>query len=263
MLFYLIFLRFLMTVFIFVASDDGALWFVPGGGELQEVMPGFVKGKLMEEEDFSGSLDNWMREGKVNAEVRNGCLFFESLDSIVENPKGNIWWRVDLHEPYAVEFDYKSLSTHGLTMIFWNATELDGSDVFHTKRTGKYEEYINGLNAYHVSFHRFGSGVSNIRKAPGFHLVATIPDPIAPADTLWHKVMIASAGNRQRVFMDGKLVHDFIDEGSPCFNDKKWQHPTPCSDTGPVHTHGAIGIRHTQKQKALYDNFRVFRLERE
>ncbi len=232
----------------------------PPGKNVIEIMPGFVKGDLTKTEDFSNGLDDWMTEGLVKAGIINSQLYFESADSLADNPKGNIWWRVDLHEPYVLEFDYKSLSTHGLTMIFWNATEKDGSDVFHGKRTGKYEEYINGLNAYHVSFHRFGSGASNIRKAPGFHLVATAPDPIAPSDTLWHKVMIASAGNRQRVFIDDKLVHDFTDERLPCLNDKKWQHPLPCSGTGPVPSHGAVGIRHTQRQRALYDNFRVYRL---
>lgn len=228
------------------------------------VMPGYVKGKLMEAEDFNDGLVRWMPEGKVVARIESGRLFFESRDKTVDNPKGNIWWRVDVHEPFALEFDYKSLSKNGLTMIFWNATERDGREVFSVQRTGRYEEYINGMHAYHVSFHRFGSGVSNIRKAPGFHLVSSVPDPVAPGDTRWHHFVIASAGNRQRVIMDGKLVHDFTDEGLPCLNDKEWQHPLPCRGTGPVPVHGAIGIRHTQKQKALYDNFKIYRLrERE
>ena len=223
-------------------------------------MPGYSKGSLLASEDFSEGLANWIAEGKVRAVIEDGRLFFESTDSVTENPKGNIWWRVNVSEPFVLEFDYKSLTDNGLTMIFWNATELDGSDVFHRKRTGKYEEYISGMHAYHVSFHRFGSGVSNIRKAPGFHLVSSVPDPVPPSDRQWHKITIAGAGNRQRVFVDGKLIHDFMDKSLPCLNDKRWQHPLPCRGTGPVPTHGAIGIRHTQKQQALYDNFRVFRL---
>ncbi len=226
----------------------------------EELIPGYVKGELMESEDFGDGLAKWMLEGKVNARVEDGKLFFESIDTVVENPKGNIWWRIDVHEPFVLEFDYKSLSKNGLSMIFWNATERDGGDVFKRKRTGRYEEYINGMHAYHVSFHRFGSGKTNIRKAPGFHLVSSAVDPIAPGDTLWHHIEIISAGKRQRVVVDGEIVHDFIDEGLPCLNDKDWQHQLPCRGTGPVPDHGAIGIRHIQKQKALYDHFRVYRL---
>lgn len=226
----------------------------------RQLMSGYTRGNLLLSENFSGGLENWMTEGKVDARIENGHLFFESADSLIDNPKGNIWWRVDVHEPFVLEFDYRSLSKNGLSMVFWNATETDGRPVFTRKRTGRYEEYISGMYAYHVSFHRFGSGKSNIRKAPGFHLVSSVPDPIAPDDTLWHKIVIASAGNWQRVFVDGELIHDFKDEGLPCLNDKSWQHRLPCEGTGPVPSHGAIGIRHTQKQKALYDNFRIYRL---
>ncbi len=224
-------------------------------------MPGFIKGDLIQSEDFLNGLGHWMLEGKVAAHIDDGHLYFESSDHPdKEVAKGNIWWRVDINEPFVIEFDYKSLTKNGLSMVFWNATERDGSDVFSQKRTGRYEEYINGLRAYHVSFHRFGSGVSNIRKAPGFHLVSSEQDPIASMDTLWHHIVIASAGIRQRVYVDGYLIHDFRDESLPCLNDKGWQHTLPCESTGPIPTHGAFGIRHTQKQKALYDNFKVYKL---
>lgn len=97
--------------------------------------------------------------------------------------------------------------------------------MFFRKRTGRYEEYINGMQAYHVSFHRFGSEKSNIRKAPGFHLVSSMPDPIAPNDTLWHRISIAGADNRQHIYVDGVLIHNFTDERESCLNDKSWQHP--------------------------------------
>ena len=226
-------------------------------------MPGYTRGELIQSEDFSKGFDHWMPEGKVAARIYDGCLLFESKNKQTENPKGNIWWRVDVNNPFVLEFDYKSLTEYGLSMVFWNATGLDGRDVFSWKRTGRYEEYINGMRAYHVSFHRFGSGKSNIRKAPGFHLVSSVLDPITPNDTLWHRIAIASAGNRQRIYVDGRLIHDFTDEGKPCLNDKSWQHPLPCKGTGGVPNHGAVSIRHTQKQKALYDNFKIYNLNKE
>ena len=221
-------------------------------------MPGYSKGKLIMSEDFSSGFENWMQEGKVAAQIHEGALLFESRDAQIENPKGNIWWKVDIASPFIMEFDYKSLTDNGLSMVFWNTTEKDGSDIFTRKRTGLYQEYINEMQAYHVSFHRFGSGKSNIRKAPGFHLVSSVPDPIAASDTLWHRITIASADNRQRIFVDGQLVHDIIDDRKPCLSDKSWQHTLPCTGTDNIPTHGAIGLRHTQKQKALYDNFKIY-----
>lgn len=228
-----------------------------------QMVPEYVKGELIESEDFSEGLKNWLLEGKVLARIDNGKLLFESFDDVTDNPKGNIWWKVDIYDPFVLEFDYRSLSENGLSMIFWNATDLDGGEVLSVKRTGRYEEYINGMHAYHVSFHRFGSGKSNIRKAPGFHLVSSVPDPIALNDSTWHRITIASKGNQQRVFVDGSLIHDFADESLPCLSKESWQHSLPCKGTGSVPFHGAIGIRHTQKQKALYDNFKVFKLIKE
>jgi hypothetical protein len=224
-------------------------------------LPGFTKSKILYSEDFSRGLKNWMIEGKVDGKIIRGKLHFESLDDIIENPKGNIWWKVNIQSPYILEFDYKSVTNHGLSMIFWNAEATNGDDVFSWKRTGKYTEYINDrLRAYHVSFHRFGSNLSNVRKAPGFHLISSVPDPIEINDTTTHRITIASTGNRQRIFVDGKLVHDFTDNGQSCISTTTWQHNLPCTGTGEIPVKGAIAIRHTQKQIAIYDNFVVYRL---
>ncbi len=221
----------------------------------------YKRGKLLFRETFSGTLSNWQSEGKVNAEIIAGKLRFESQSAVTENPKGNIWWKIDVQSPYILEFDYKSLTNFGLSMIFWNAQTLDGKSLFDEKRTGKYEEYINGnLKAYHISFHRFGSGESNIRKAPGFHLISSTTDPIKMNDTTWHRISIVSLQKRQLVFFDGVLIHQVQDNGQPCLSETSWQHQLPCKGTGEPCLGGAVGIRHTQKQIADYDNFTIYRL---
>ncbi len=221
----------------------------------------FRKGDLLFDEDFSGTLDNWMTEGKVVAKIVDGKLYFESKGAETENPKGNIWWEVKVQSPYILEFDYKSVTEYGLSMLFWNAETVDGGDLFKQKRTGNYREYINGnLRAYHFSFHRFGSGKSNIRKAPGFHLVSSAPDPVSAGDTTTHRISIVSVKNRQLIFFDGKLVHNFIDNGAPCLSTESWEHQLPCKGSGKFLSGGAVGIRHTQKQIAIYDNFKIYRL---
>ncbi len=230
-------------------------------GNTAPAIPGFEKGPLIASESFAGDLDAWLAEGEIVAHIDGGELHVESHHPHKENPKGNIWWREQFHSPYLLEFDYRSLSEHGLTMVFWNASGIDGRDLSSWPRSGNYIEYISGnLRAYHFSFHRFGSGRSNIRKAPGFHLIASVEDPVPPNDHRTHRFTIAVTGARQRIFMDGRLIHDVTDEGKPCLNRNRWQHPLPCRGTGPALLHGAFGIRVTQRQRAAFDNLEVFRL---
>ena len=225
------------------------------------LMQGYEKGAILAKENFSENLDDWLNEGKVITIIDSGQLYMESLDAEIINPKGNIWWKHNFKNPYVIEFDYQSLSDEGLTMVFWNAFGIDGKDIFSWKRTGVYEEYVNSnLTAYHCSFHRFNTGLSNIRKAPGFHLVSSVKDPIDTEDRKRHRIIIASAASWQRIFVDGHLVHDFFDEGKSCISEKEWQHPLPCKGTGSIPMHGAFGIRLTQKQKIRIDNIEVYQL---
>lgn len=227
------------------------------------LISGYEKGELIASEDFSSNLNNWLTEGKVITKIDDGKLLVESFDLQIDNPKGNIWWKKDFKNPFVLEFEYQSLSKEGLAMVFWNAFGINGEEIFTWERTGKYEEYVNSnLSAYHFSFHRFGSGISNIRKAPGFHLVSSVKDPIDVDDKEKHLIQIVSAENRQKIFVDKKLVHDFLDDSKPCINNQEWQHSLPCIGTGEIPMHGAIGIRHTQNQLAYYDNFKVYSLNK-
>ncbi len=224
-------------------------------------IPGYEVGPLIAKESFSGDLGEWLKEGEIVALIKEGKLHVESRHPHKKNPKGNLWWRKRFQSPYLIEFDYRSLSRNGLTMVFWNASGIDGRDLFSWQRSGNYIEYISGnIRAYHFSFHRFGSGVSNIRKAPGFHLLASAKDPVAPNDDRLHRFTIAVTGARQRIFVDGRLIHDIVDDRKTCLNQNRWQHPLPCLGTGPVPTQGAFGIRLTQRQRATFDNLNVYRL---
>ena len=232
---------------------------VPAGEPV--VVPGYQRGPLIAGETFSDGLDHWLAEGGIVARIREGKLLLESRKPGADNPKGNLWWRKEFREPYLIQFDYQSLSSNGLTMVFWNAHGIDGKEIFSWKRSGKYTEYVSGnLRAYHLSFHRFGSGLSNIRKAPGFHLLSAAKDPVAPDDRRVHRFRIVVTGKRHRVFVDGRLLHDILDDGKPCLNRHPWQHPLPCPGTGPASMHGAFGIRVTQRQKALFDNVQAYTL---
>ncbi|MEA2062392.1 MAG: DUF1961 family protein, partial [Gemmatimonadota bacterium] len=172
-----------------------------------------------------------------------------------------IWLRKHFSGPVRIEYDYQSATEHGLSMIWWHAHGRKGEDLFSWERDGSYEPYVSGrLNGYHISYHRFGSGASNFRKAHGFHMVATAVDPIPASDLNTHHIVIYSRDGHNRFLVDGKLVHDFHDEGKPCLEGDAWVHEFPCQGTGLALTEGKIGIRHTQRQVAYYDNFKVYRL---
>ncbi|HUU29598.1 MAG TPA: DUF1961 family protein [archaeon] len=218
------------------------------------------KSELLAREDFSGNLGDWLIEGDVQARIEDGRLRFEAAaETGVE--KGNIWWRKHFRGPIQIEYDYQSATPYGLSMVWWHAHGRGGEDLFSYERSGVYDEYVKGrMNGYHISYHRFNSGVSNLRKSYGFHLLASNSDPIPIADLEPHHIVIYNQDNRIRFEVDGKLVHDFIDKGEGCIGGKEWLHEFPCQGTGPNFTQGKLGLRHTQKQVAYYDNFRVYRL---
>jgi uncharacterized protein DUF1961 len=220
----------------------------------------WIKGELLAGEDFSVNLEDWYREGDVRAEIVDGRLRFEAT-AATDVEKGNIWWKRHFQGPILIEYDYQSATEHGLTMVWWHAHGRDGEDLLSFQRSGRYEEYVKGrMNGYHCSYHRFGSGACNLRKSYGFHMLATAEDPIPAADLDNHHIRIYNQGQRIRFEVDGRLVHDFSDLSEPCIAGEVWNHTAPCRGTGPALSEGKIGIRHTQRQVAFYDNFKVYRL---
>ena len=218
------------------------------------------KGELLAEEDFSGDLSDWHFEGDVQAGIVDGRLRFEATETS-EVTKGNIWWKKSFSGPIRIEYDYQSATEHGLSMVWWHAAGRNGEDLLSFERSGRYEDYVKGrMNGYHISYHRFGSGACNLRKSYGFHMLATAEDPIVAEDLDLHRISIYNQGNRIRFEVDGRLIHDFFDRGEPCIEGESWNHDAPCPGTGPALAEGKIGIRHTQRQAAFYDNFRVYRL---
>jgi len=248
------------SVFIILA----ALGVLPALAEAQDTsrQQQWRRGELLASEDFSGSLENWMAEGDVDARIEDGRLRFEATEN-AESKKGNIWWRRRFTGPVLIEFDYQSATAHGLTMFWFNSHGRGGADLLSIERDGRYDDYVKGsINGYHVSFHRFDSGVSNFRKSYGFHVLSSSPDPVPIDDLGKHRVQIWADGGRIRMLVDGEPVHDFVDDGKLCIEGDAWLHDYPCQGTGEVFVGGYMGVRHTQKQVAYYDNFRVYRLEK-
>lgn len=249
-----------MKAFAFIII--AALGLFTSSGEAQSTprQDKWERGELLASEDFSDGISGWKAEGDVDARVEDGRLRFEATEK-TETKKGNIWWRQRFSGPVMIEFDYQSATEHGLTMFWFNSHGRGGADLLSIERDGRYDDYVKGpINGYHVSFHRFGSGVSNFRKSYGFHVVSSSPDPIEPADLEKHRIQVYCRDGHIRVLVDDKVVHDVIDDGILCTEGEAWLHSYPCQGTGEIFRGGYMGIRHTQKQAAYYDNFRVYRL---
>ena len=219
------------------------------------------KGELLASEDFASGMSDWLAEGDVSARVVDGKLRFEALEE-TEVTKGNVWWKKQFQGPILIEYEYQSLTPFGLSMFWWNAQNRNGSDLLTKTRSGKYDDYVVGeMNGYHLSYHRFNSGVSNLRKSYGFHLLASRVDPIPQYDLAPHKIQIYYDGKGGiRTVFDGVPYHEYMDAGGQCISPEKWSHKNPCPGTGEPLTEGKIGFRHTQRQAALYDNVKVYRL---
>ncbi len=249
-----------MKVFSFIIIAALGSLLLAGEAQATQQQKKWQRGELLASEDFSGDLSRWMAEGSVDACVVDGRLRFESTEK-TESKKGNIWWRQRFSGPVLIEFDYQSVTEHGLSMFWFNAHGRGGADLLSIERDGRYEDYVKGpINGYHFSFHRFGSGVSNLRKSHGFHKIASSPDPVPATDLEKHKVQVYCNQGHIRVLFDGRVVHDMVDEGKPCTEGGEWVHEVPCQGTGEPYLGGYVGIRHTQNQAAFYDNFRVYRL---
>ena len=233
-------------------------------GQKSNSHPGVLweKGKLLASENFSNNLNEWMSEGAVVAEIENGKLRFESLaHDTLKVERGNIWWKKRFEGPILIEYEYRSATQHGLSMVWWFAHSRNDTALLEQQRTGDYKEYIVGnMNGYHISYHRNDSRKTNFRKSYGFHLLSSVVDPVPLKDTSRHTIQIYSQENRFRFLVDGELVHTFTDTGQPCMMGDQWVHEGPCKGTGKPFTNGYIGFRHINEQVAYYDNLKVYRL---
>ncbi len=249
-----------MKAFVFIMVAALGLLSLDGEAQAEQQQKNWRRGELLASEDFSGDLRDWMAEGDVDARVQDGRLRLEATER-TGIKKGNIWWRQRFSGPVLIEFDYQSATDYGLSMFWFNAHGRGGADLLSIGRNGRYDDYVKGpINGYHVSFHRFSSGVSNLRKSYGFHMLSSSPDPVRAADLDRHKVRVYCRDGHIRVLVDGQVVHDVVDDGKLCIEGDSWLHDYPCQGTGEIFRGGYVGIRHTQQQVAFYDNFKVYRL---
>ncbi|MDC0936596.1 DUF1961 family protein [Pirellulales bacterium] len=191
---------------------------------------------------------------------------------------------VVLPENYCIEYDFRPLSPIGLAILFFNAQGGDGRDIFSkdlASRHGVFRSYTHGdVRSYHISYWANNAttgirGTSNLRKNPGFFLLASEEDPTA-ADLDYSRLQSSFECYRIRLTKESGVISLVVNGKSVLTKEDRRlvQTVTPSAseesnatggessltDTGQVLTGGRFGFRHMVGLDAEYSRIRVFDL---
>jgi hypothetical protein len=206
-------------------------------------------------------LEGWVAEGPVGVEHGDGGMrLFSTADraALVAAGRGDhahlTYWCPEIFGPdIEVSWEFRPLDGDGLAMIFVAATGTDRRDLFDPslqRRTGYYPQYHSGdVRTLHVSYARRAwpserrFHTCNLRKSPGFHLVAQGADPLPDAtDADGHYRLRLRKHGPEIVFaIDDLELFRWVDDGS----------------TGPPLAGGRIGLRQMAPLSAHYRNLEV------
>lgn len=179
----------------------------------------------------AADLDGWTAEGPAGTAHADGGLVLSSTAdeaALAAAGRGDhahftLWCPEVFPADIAIEWDFRPLAGEGLAMLFFAAAGTGGRDLFDpalAPRTGYYPQYHSGdVSALHVSYlrrkwpteRRFRT--CNLRKSPGFRLVAQGADPLpGPEDADGHyRVRVAKRGREVTFAIDGLTLFTFRD----------------------------------------------------
>ena len=218
----------------------------------------FSKGKEAAEAEAAR---DWVLEGGGIAQWADGYLrlrakHYTENRSKIETDHFVYWLKRDFPADVAVEWDFRfpdwKISPNGLAIIFLCAQGVHGEDLFDpklAKRDGVFERYHSGdIRCYHLSYFAGRRGSANVRKNPGFHLVASGDDLVARGGPeKWHHLRLTRFGPTLELTVDGQRSIKWNDDGKAF---------------GPLHAGGHVGLR--QQNDLLYGdyaNLRVYGLK--
>ena len=164
------------------------------------------------------------------------------------------WCPKRFPESFVAQWEAQNLETDaGLCIVFFAAAaKEDGGSIFDEdlpERDGTFSQYTKGaIRCYHASYyanaaHNPDRQQTNLRKNPGFHLVAEGPEGIPTKSEKPHTLTLAKHGNHIRLWIDQKKVIDWTDEGE---------------QGGKPHGDGYIGLRQMKWTHFRYRNFTVW-----
>lgn len=195
----------------------------------------------------------WVREGPVSAlEGDDGLELFSSAGEAQGGDFAHftLWCPVEFDDGVRVSWSFRPLIDDGLAMLFFGAAGL-GADLFSPRlapRVGYYPQYHSGdIRTLHVSYYRrkWASerrfSTCNLRKSPGFQLVAQGADPLpAVADVDgFYRIHVEKDGATVRFGIDDLTLFTWTD------------------DSDSVVGAGRIGFRHMAPLRASYRDLEV------
>ena len=200
----------------------------------------YADGELLHSEDFKG-LAAWHHEGTGElAQAPEGGMRLHCLGSRQGGEGCMAFFRPDLPDQIAIEYDLTVRSQGGLVINYIAIRGLGGEDMIADAqklpaRTGVMRDYWSakwGLQSYHVSISRFNdkgehTETSNWRRNPGLLLAGHGVDPCQEIGRTYRVRITKDAGHLQ-MYVDGRFAHGLVDRDES-------RHPIP--------DHGKFGFR--------------------
>lgn len=220
--------------------------------------------------ESASDVSSWIAEGPAHATpvaLKDGGSAVELSSSGSFNDHFTIWCPQTFPSNIRISWDFAPISEPGLAMLFFGASAAfrsptqtnSNSSIFSptlSSRSGVYSQYHSGdICTLHVSYFRRrwenerAFHTCNLRKSPGFHLVAQGADPIPPvvdARGAFYRIEIVKDSTTVKFSIDGLTLFEWRDD-----EDGK---------TGPVVEGGSIGFRQMAPLVAQYRNLEVWEL---
>ena len=200
----------------------------------------------------ASAVADWIAEGPVQASSAEDAV--ELASSGGENDHFTFWCPETFWDRIRVTWEFSPIGEPGLAMLFFGAAPVNGGGIFDERlkpRTGAYPQYHSSdIRTLHVSyFRRRWEGerafhTCNLRKSPGFHLVAQGADPLPPvvdARGAFYHIELVKDGPKVSFSIDNLPLFSWTDDGT----------------TGPVVGGGRIGFRQMAPLVARYRNLEV------
>jgi hypothetical protein len=204
----------------------------------------------------SSSISSWVAEGPLVANISNNTL---ELSGAGGPDDYFVYWLPEIFpDRIRISWEFSPIQEPGLAMFFFGATSVTGGSIFDPSlkpRNGSYPQYHSSdIRLLHASYFRRrwpeerAFHLANLRKSPGFNLVAQGADPLPAVEDA------TGAFYKVEVVKDKREISFFIN-GLPLFS---WDDTK--TDTGPVVREGRIALRQMQPLVARYRNLEVWKL---
>jgi hypothetical protein len=214
--------------------------------------------KLLYRNTFNSTaaISTWISEGPLTANISNNTL---ELSGAGGPDDYFVYWLPEIFpERIRITWEFSPIQEPGLAMFFFGATSVAGGSIFDPSlapRNGSYPQYHSSdIRLLHASYFRRrwpeerAFYLANLRKSPGFNLVAQGADPIptvVDANGAYYKVEVVKDKRDVAFSVNGLQIF--------AFDDTK-------TDTGPGIREGRIALRQMQPLVARYRNLEVWSL---